>query len=417
MMRIFFGVLFSAILLWGSDATIEVIKGVDSLPSIAVEDASNDYTDDGLNQRFFRVLISDLNVLSIFNVERDYVKREFDDTNVDAAHEKMDYIVRYRLVDENGVMVVNVKLINNAKVMHTLNYRIKNPNQYVFLVHTIAAEINDFMGADPVDWMKEKVLISRTTGQRTSEILITDYTLSYQFAIMSSGLNIFPKWADKSKKYFYYTNLSKGEPELRKHGIYDNSDVALLKSDGMLVCSDVSDDGSRLLLSMAPNGQPDIYEYDMVSKKSKRLTKYSGIDVNAQYMADDRIAFVSNRLGYPNIFTKKIGSDAAEQMVYVGKSNSACSAHGNYIVYKARESSNAFSKNTFNLHLISTKTDFIRRLTASGINEYPLFSSDGGTLLFVKKFENQSSIGVIRLNQNKNYLFPLTGGPIQSIDW
>ena len=415
-MRIIFGVLFSALLLWGSDATIEVRKSVDALPSIAVEDASSDYQD-GLSKRFYRVMVSDLNVLSIFNVDRDYVRAVFSDENVADEHKEIDYVVRYQLVDDSGVMVVNVNLINNDKVMHTLNYRIKNPKQYVFLVHTIAAAINDFMGADPVDWMKEKVIISRTTGPGTSEILITDYTLSYQFSIKRSGLNVFPKWADRAKKYFYYTNLSKGAPELRKHGVYDQSDVLVLTSDGMLVCSDVSEDGQKLLLSMAPEGQPDVYEYDVASKQVKRVTKYSGIDVNAQYMADGRIAFVSNRLGYPNIFSKKITTQATEQMVYVGKSNSACTAHGNYIIYKARESSNAFSKNTFNLHLISTKTDFIRRLTVTGINEHPLFSSDGGTVLFVKKYKNQSSIGVIRLNQNKNYLFPLKGGAIQSIDW
>ncbi|MGB6019655.1 MAG: Tol-Pal system protein TolB [Sulfurimonadaceae bacterium] len=415
-MRIVFGVLFSALLLWGSDATIEVRKSVDSLPTIAVEDASSDYQD-GLSKRFFRVMVSDLNVLSIFNVDRDYVKADFSDENVADVHKEIDYVVRYQLVDDNGVMVVNVNLINNDKVMHRLNYRIKNPKQHVFLVHTIAASINDFMGADPVDWMKEKVIISRTTGPRKSEIMITDYTLSYQFSIKRSGLNIFPKWADSSKKYFYYTDLTNGTPELRKHGVYDKSDELVLTSDGMLICSDVSADGNRLLLSMAPDGQPDVYEYDVTSKKVKKVTKYSGIDVNAQYMADGKIAFISNRLGYPNVFSKKTTSQATEQMVYVGKSNSACTAHGNYIIYKARESSNAFSKNTFNLHLISTKTDFIRRLTVTGINEHPLFSRDGDTVLFVKKYKNQSSIGVIRLNQNKNYLFPLKGGAIQSIDW
>jgi len=415
-MRIIFGVLFSALILWGSDATIEVKKSVDALPSIAVEDASGDY-EDGLSKRFFRVLVSDLNVLSIFNVDRDYVQAEFNSENVADAHKEIDYVVRYQLVDDNGAMTVNVNLINDNKVMYKLNYRISNSKQYVFLVHTIAASINDFMGADPVDWMKEKVLISRTTGASTSEILITDYTLSYQFSIKNNGLNVFPKWSDDSKKYFYYTNLTTGTPELRKHGVYDKSDVLVLKSDGMLVCSDVSADGKKLLLTMAPKGQPDVYEYDTTTKKLQQITTYSGIDVNAQYMADGKIAFISNRLGYPNVFATNIVSKATEQMVYVGKSNSSCTAHGNYIIYKARESSNAFSKNTFNLHLISTKTDFIRRLTVTGINEHPLFSRDGGTVLFVKKYKNQSSIGVIRLNQNKNYLFPLAGGDIQSIDW
>ena len=415
-MRVILSVLLLAVLSWGADATIEVTKRVDSLPSIAVEDASVDYTD-GLSKRFFRVLVSDLNVLSMFNVERDYVNADFDDENVASEHKTMDYVVRYKLSDDNGVMVVNVNLINNNKVMKQLSYRIKNSKQYVFLVHTITVELNNFMGAEPVDWMKEKVLISRTTGKGRSEILISDYTLSYQFSVKRKGLNVFPKWADSEKKYFYYTDLTHGAPELRKYGVYDRSDVHVLSSDGMLVCSDVSDDGQKLLLTMAPNGQPDIYEYSLATKKLTRLTKYSGIDVNAQFMANGHIAFISNRLGYPNVFSKEITSQATEQMVYVGKSNSACTAHDNYIIYKARESSNAFSKNTFNLHLISTKTDFIRRLTVTGINEHPLFSRDGGTVIFVKRYKNQSSIGVIRLDQNKNYLFPLKGGAIQSIDW
>ena len=104
-------------------------------------------------------------------------------------------------------------------------------------------------------------------------------------------------------------------------------------------------------------------------------------------------------------------------MVYYGRSNSACSSNGEYIVYKARETSNAFESNTFNLHLISIKTDFIRRLTATGVNEFPRFSADGDAILFIKNYKNQSSIGIIRLNHNKNYLFPLKYGKVQSMDW
>ena len=168
---------------------------------------------------------------------------------------------------------------------------------------------------------------------------------------------------------------------------------------------------------MAPKGQPDIYLFDVATNKYKRVTSYSGIDVNGQFMGKDKIIFISNRLGYPNVFSKQITTNEVEQMVYYGKSNSACSVNGEYIVYKARETSNAFSKNTFNLHLISTKTDFIRRLTAIGVNEFPRFSKDGDAILFIKNYKAQSSIGIIRLNHNKNYLFPLKYGRVQSMDW
>ena len=168
---------------------------------------------------------------------------------------------------------------------------------------------------------------------------------------------------------------------------------------------------------MAPKGQPDIYEYNTLTNKLKRITTYSGIDVNGQFMSDGRIAFISNRLGYPNVFAKGIGSNKIEQLVFYGKNNSACSAHGHYIVYKSRETENRFGSNTFNLHLISTKTDFIRRLTATGVNEYPRFSKDGEAIIYIKNYKQQSAVGVIRLAQNKNFLFPLASGKIQSLDW
>ena len=37
--------------------------------------------------------------------------------------------------------------------------------------------------------------------------------------------------------------------------------------------------------------------------------------------------------------------------------------------------------------------------------------------MFIKNYKSQSSIGIIRLHHNKNYLFPLKYGRLQSMDW
>ena len=416
-MRLILVWFISSVFLFGADATIEVIKKVDSLPSIAVEDSSISFTDT-TSKRFFRLLVSDLNVLTLFNVEREYTTINYENEQVVRENRVMDYVLRYRLrTDDNSAFIADVKLIREDNTIFKKSYRVGNSRMNPFIAHKIAYDINAYFGADPVEWMKRKIIISRLSGPHESEIVIADYTLSYQHVMIKGGLNVFPKWANSEHKEFYYTSLSGNQPTLIKIDVRTGKRTRLLSSDGMLVCSDVSRDGKRLLLSMAPSGQPDIYLYDVDSAKYRRITKYSGIDVNGQFMQDGRIAFVSNRMGYPNIFAKKPGSESIEQMVYYGKSNSACTAHNEYIVYKARESTNAFSKNTFNLHLISTKTDFIRRLTATGINEFPRFSNDGDAIIFVKNYKEQSSIGVIRLKQNKNFLFPLKFGKIQSMDW
>ena len=99
-------------------------------------------------------------------------------------------------------------------------------------------------------------------------------------------------------------------------------------------------------------------------------------------------------------------------MVFQGKNNNSISTHGNYIVYSSRDGSGSF-----NIYLISTGTNLIRQLTADGKNMFPRFSSDGGSVMFIKHSNFGSSIGIIRINENKSFQFPLKIGQIQSVDW
>jgi TolB protein len=179
----------------------------------------------------------------------------------------------------------------------------------------------------------------------------------------------------------------------------------------MAVCSDVSEDGSKLLLTLAPGGQPDIYLYDLVTNEKKRITDYSGIDVNGQFMGSDTIAFVSNRFGNPNIFSKKINSTAITQLVYEGKNNSSFTTYRNLLVYKTRDG------NGFNLRLASLNSSGSRQLTSSGDNDYPRFSYDGEAILHIKQEGSRSLVGIIRVGINKSFTFPLHVGRIQSLDW
>lgn len=416
-MKIIIALMLVVSFAMSSDATIEVVKKVESLPSIAVEDASINF-DDTFKLKFFKSLVADLNVLSLFNVDRHYLKTHFNDTDVLVENKDKSYVLRYKMSQADDTSLnVEMKLIKEGEVTFKKSYRIGAKNVYMFVSHAMAYDINNYMGAPSVEWMKKKVIFTRMVDAKESEIVISDYTLEYQHIAVKGGYNIFPKWANQEQNGFYYTSLDGKKPILQYVNLTSGENKSLISSDGMLVCSDVSMDGSKLLLTMAPKGQPDIYLFDRNTNSIKQLTTYSGIDVNGQFFGTSEIVFVSNRLGYPNIFAKDLNSNRVEQMVYYGQSNSSCSVNGKYIVYKARESSNAFSRNTFNLHLISTQTDFIRRLTATGVNEFPRFSKDGDAILFIKNYKAQSSLGIIRLEHNKNYLFPLKYGKIQAIDW
>lgn len=400
--------------LWSADAILEVAKGVQTLPNLAIEDASGT---NETSQKMYTMLNADMNVLSLFNVDSNYASAPYESLVPSANHQNAQYVLRYRLSnDGTGGLKADVRLLQNTTELFAKSYILKQSEMLVFLSHSIAYDINTKLGGGPLEWMKRKVLLVRLSSPRHSDIVAADYTLSYQKTILSGGMYGFAKWANREQTDLYYTSLTDFKPTVYKMNLMTGKKEKIISSDGMAVCSDVNQDGKKLLLTLAPNGQPDIYLYDVDTQSKTRLTDYPGIDVNGQFMSNDTVAFVSNRFGYPNVFSKSINSSAVTQLVYEGKNNSTFTAFNNYLVYKARENYGA-GGSTFNLHLISLRSNGIRQLTAGGENDFPRFSGDGEAVLFIKQEGARSSVGIIRLIVNKTFAFPLKIGRIQSIDW
>lgn len=408
LLLVFILCLFS---LWGADATLEVTKNVGALPKLAIENGSSTSNDVGL--KFHKMLTADMNVVSLFEVDNSYAQEGLESKYPAAIHKDAAYVLRYRLISDgsNGYKT-DVRLFQNGLELFSKMYYLKQSEMLVFLAHSVAYDINAKMGGTPLEWMKRKVIFVRLSGPRRSDIVAADYTLSYQKVVLSGGMYGFAKWANREQTDFYYTSLNDFHPTVYKANLLTGGKSKIISSDGMAVCSDVSEDGNKLLMTLAPSGQPDIYLYDLRTKKKSRLTDYSGIDVSGQFVGEDRIVFVSNRMGNPNIFSKKIGESAINQVVFEGKNNSTCSAYRNLLVYKTRE-----GNGVFNLHLVSLDNSTIRRLTSSGDNDYPRFSYDGEAILHIKHVGSHSMVGIIRLGVNKSFDFPLNIGRMQSIDW
>ncbi|MCV6607614.1 MAG: Tol-Pal system protein TolB [Campylobacterales bacterium] len=391
-----------------NDPTIDVVKKVSNTYKIKVLSNTKEKDLQRLDRKIKYMLKADLKLTGVFRILDDNSKV------------KPDFIFRFQVNNEEKNYQLYTQVRDSRKnVVFNKSYEISKKDRYPFLAHRFTVDFGKLVGVNDLDWLSRFVIFSQLVRSGETEILISDYSLTFKKRIIKGGINTFPKWANKEQTEFFYTSYDKGnQPTLYKASLLTGKQEKITSSEGMLVCSDVSKVSDKILLTMGEDGQPDIYELDLKTKRKTRLTWFNGIDVNGNYVEDDQsFVFVSDRYGNPDVFKSKIGSRSVEQLVFKGKNNNYVDSFNDYAVFVSRDTESQFGRNTFNIYLISVKTEYIRQLTSNGQNFFPRFSSDGKTILYTKTYKNESAIGLIRLNQNKSYLFPFKDGKIQSIDW
>jgi len=400
--------------LFGVDATLKIEKDVEQRARIVIVDGSTSQ-----DIRTFNIFQSDLKISGHFLADKKHHKGDVTSNFIVPVLKNSEYILKYRLDESNGAtLLVRLLQTSNGSEIFKKSYSIPAKAKLPFLVHKSISDINNILKYPDISWINRYIVYATYTTPGLSEIKLADYTFNYRKTIVKGGLNLFPKWANSKQRSLYYTSYNGVLPTLYKLDIYSGTKRKVISSEGMLVCSDVSADGSKLLLTMAPHGQADIYELNLATQSKKRVTKFKGIDVNGRYAENEqRIFFVSNRLGYANIFKKSLDSAATSQVVYHGRNNNACDVSGDKLIYASRESHNAFGKNRFNIYLSSIASGSTRPITTTGSNQFPRFSRNGSVVLFLKQNGNRTSVGYTNLESFQSLMFPYNGNKIQSIDW
>lgn len=405
MMRIVW--LFLALslgLLRAADATLDIVKTIEKLPKVLVT-----YTGtDPYLKKIADLLVADLKVSG-----------HFDALGANVPNAQGAQLVVQLQKSQPSIINAQLYNANTKEVQSNKDYQFNTKELYPFIAHKIAIDANRLTKAAPIDWMARMVVFSKFLSPGVTSIVVADYTLTYQQEIIKNNLlNVFPKWADAQQSAIYYTQYLR-QPTIIKYNVRTGESAVITQSQGMAAVSSVSADGRKLLLSLAPKGQTDIYLYNTQEKELKQLTSYSGIDVLGNFVEDEKaMVFVSDRSGYPNIYLKKLKLDApVEQVVFYSRNNDSVASFGDYLVYVSREERDANGQSPFNLYLINLKGDYVRRLTASGVNQMPRFSKDGKAVMFLKRAAAQNALGVILLENNQSYLFPLENINIQSFDW
>ena len=394
------------------DAVLKIEKSVDARSKITIFSA-NDSTE-FYRKKVNKLFVSDFKVSGHFNADANISKIGYNTpVMVIGGSSKYTLIYKFKKTQTGGASL-DIKLFsgNPKKQILVKNYSVSRIEKSPFLIHKAVSDINKAAKYPAIDWINRYVVLSRYTGAKQTKVVLADYTFTYTKTIMSGGLNLFPKWADAKQHELYYSHYGDSNKlTLYKFNIYTGKKSKIISATGMLACSDVSKDGTKLLLTMAPDSQPDIYVYS--NGATKKITKFSGIDVGGKFSdGDNSVVFVSNREGHPNIYKTSAVGGSVKKIVHHGSNNGSCDAYNNQVVYSSKE-----SRKSFNIYLTDSEGSQTRPLTSGGINQFPRFSFDGNIVMYIKRTQEGNSIGFVNISANKSELFKMGINRIQSIDW
>jgi TolB protein len=263
--------------LFGVDAELTIEKDVESKATLSLIEDTTTYGSSNKHQKMFSLLLNDLKISGHFEVDKKPRRGSFEEGMLPPELHDREYILKYSYASTGTKLDIKlIKVVDNT-ILFQKGYGINSAKRYPFLAHNAIVDINTALGYDDISWMKRHILFSKYTASRKSEIWVADYTLLFSDVILRGGLNLFPKWANQAQSAFYYTSYNDMIPTLYRVDMGSGSRKKIISSEGMLVCSDVSNDGEKLLLTMAPNAQTDIYEYSVGSGSKNGSPSLGGL--------------------------------------------------------------------------------------------------------------------------------------------
>jgi TolB protein len=197
----------------------------------------------------------------------------------------------------------------------------------------------------------------------------------------ADGLSLFPAW-EPNGRHLLFTSYLKNNPDLYRFNLETKKLEWLSSKRGLNTGAAASPNGERIALTLSIDRNTEIYVMDRSGRNLKRLTDSWGQDVSPTWSPDgSKIAFVSSRSGNPHIYSMNADGSGARRLTFQGNYNQEpdwSPRTDGQIAFTARD-----ERLKYDIFLVNPETSEITRLTQDeGNNESPAHSPDGHQLVF-----------------------------------
>lgn len=251
--------------------------------------------------------------------------------------------------------------------------------------HLIADQVYERLTGEKGYFDTRVVYIDETgpKDKRTKRLAIMDQD-GANVRLLSQGqeLVLTPRFSPTNQE-ITYMSYTRDQPKVFIMNLETGKRELVGDFPGMTFAPRFSPDGQRVVMSLGtPDGESSIYELDLRSRQSRRLTQSGGIDTGPSYAPDGRqIVFESDREGSQQLYVMNADGSGVRRITNAdGRySTPVWSPRGDYI---------AFTKQTSGRFLIGVmKPDGSgeRVLTEGYHNEGPTWAPNGRVLMFFRE--------------------------------
>lgn len=227
------------------------------------------------------------------------------------------------------------------------------------------------------------------------------------------GISMSPAWS-RDGKTAAFTLIIDGRHYLALYN-NDTKEVRKVLLPGNSVISPVFHPSGALVVSLDPEGRPDIYQLDKDLRIDRRLVQSWAIDISPSFdETGQKMAFVSSRLGNPHIFLMDMRTGESRRVTYEGtyNTNPSLSPDGRLVVFSRQTPQG----HRIFLHDLATGRE--RQLTFGPRNDVsPAWAPDGFFIAFSSNRSGQYKIYLTTRHGAEPRMAPLGEGEFTSPAW
>ena len=318
----------------------------------------------------------------------------------------------WRVINAQALVTGGIARQPDARLRTEFRQFFTTPDNWRRVAHIIADAIYQRLTGEKGYFDTRVVFVSESgpKDNRVKRLAIMDQDgANVRYLTDGKELVLTPRFNPTSQEVTYMSYRGQEQPHVYLLNIENGQRELVGDFPGMTFSPRFSPDGQKVIMSLQPGGNANIYTMDLRSKSTTRLTDDSAIDTSPSYSPDgSQIVFTSDRGGTPQLYV--MGADGSNpKRVTFGEGTfetPVWSPRGDLIAFTRR------AKGQFAIGVIRPDGSGQRILTEGFHNEGPTWAPNGRVIMFFRDTPGANGgpqLWTIDLTGYNEYRIPLDG--------